>query len=88
MHQVGERGPVPNDFEVVRDYVLWVDKAMASKADARVALDRIEAEVERLREALKEIANEAGTKAEDGSWGVAMHIYDVARSALAEEKVH
>jgi multidrug resistance efflux pump len=34
-----------NDFETIRDYVVWVDKATPSKADAHAALDRLETEL-------------------------------------------
>jgi chromosome segregation ATPase len=55
MHQVGERGPVPNDFETVRQVLLAYlkqDHPMDGTVElpGMAALDRIEAEVERLKE--------------------------------------
>jgi hypothetical protein len=85
MHQVGERGPVPNDFETLR--------LLAQDPKDIALIGRIEAEVERLREDIAYLAPLAAKSErlraalEDiekwGEWESA----PIARNALAGEKV-
>jgi hypothetical protein len=96
MHQVGERGPVPNDFETVRKGLNW--KGSGSETPARrAALDRIEAEVERLREIVKskvegkkflraEVERLRAALEDIEKWGE-WESAPIARAALAGEKV-
>jgi len=69
-----------NDFEMVRDGIGWSDDSLESDeayAAALATLDRIEAEVERLRAALAQIAD----LPDEGEGG-----NDIARAALAKEE--
>jgi hypothetical protein len=77
-----------NDFETARDALRnHYCNGLLSHRDSLAALDRIEAEVERLREALEEIAKWPVRKPGFNRENEEMYLVrETARDALAEEK--